>query len=471
MPIQVSRLLAPATLLIVAASMCTYRVSLAQTETTQSNTAKIEGQKNAPEIDIKKGHDKGKVRVKVSPDEAYIWVNGVPVAHRNSTLYLAPGGYTITVANYGYKPQTQKVTVAADQTQQIEALLQPSGNPVSGPWGRIQIEGAPSKSPVFVNGTTPEFFVGHVDEMNNNFMNAQQLILPAGQFQLHVMRPGTNQPIWSGKVDVKPSQRLIVYLKGKGGKEATMVYKDWAAGSKLADLKRFDASTATATIAVAPVSANLTIDRSSIKCNEPARLTWSSENLPQVTVTAGNQTIAQATSGNLQVSPKQTTKYQLRAAGPGGEVTKEVTITVDPTVQTSLTAVPQQVRFVKVGDTVKEQEPTVLGWLASNADSVKIDPVGTVSGIGGSKTVQPVPSKTGEGTVDETQTFTIVAKNACGGEATSTASVHLTGSIEPPVVAENLPVILPATGSPLPLLALFGLASLGMGALLRMFRR
>jgi hypothetical protein len=471
MDIQVvRRLVAFATSLLIAiAGICTYSISIAQTDTTRSNTPNIEGQSNTPEVDIKKGKGKGKVRVKVSPDEAYIWVNGVPVAHRNSTLYLAPGGYTITVGNYGYKSQTQKVTVAAGQTQKIEALLQPSGHPVSGPWGRVQIEGAPSKAPVFVNGTTPEFFVGHVDEMNNDILNKQQLILPAGQFQLYVMQRGTNHPIWSGPVEVKPNERLIVYLSRKD--QPRMVYKSWKEGSKLTDLKRFEAGTASATIAVAPLSASLSTDTSSIKCNEPVRITWSSKNAGQTTVTAGDQTIARAASGNLEVSPKQTTKYQLRAEGPGGVITKEVTINVDPSVKASLTAVPQNLRFVKVGDTVKEQDSTILAWQASNADSVQIEQVGTVSGIGGTKKVTPVPEANAVGPVDETLTYKVVAKNNCGGSDTSTASVHLTGSIEAPVVAEALPPRLPATASPLPLLALLGLASVGTGLVLRMFRR
>jgi hypothetical protein len=458
-------------LLIVTAGICIYGVSVAQTDSSSSSTAKTEGQTNTREVDIKKGKGKGKVRVKVSPDEAYIWVNGVPVAHRNSTLYLAPGDYTITVANYGYQPQTQKITVAADQTQQIEALLKPSGHMVSGPWGRIQIEGVSGRSPVFVNGTTPEFFVGHVDEMNNDFINPQQLLLPEGQYKLYVMRRGTNQPIWSGTVAVKPEERLILYLKGGKEKEAKMVYKAWPEGSQLTSVKRFEAGTASATIAVAPVNASLTTDTSSIKCNQPVRLSWSTENTGETTVTAGNQTIARAASGKLELSPKRTTKYQLRAEGPGGVVTKEVTVNVDPTVQTSLNAAPAEVRFVKVGETVKEQGSTVLAWRANNADSVQVQPVGTVSGIGGTQTIQPVPSKTGLGPVDETQTFRIVAKNDCGGSDTRTASVRVIGSIEAPVVAQALPPRLPQTASPLPLLALLGLASLGTGVVLRMLRR
>ncbi len=453
MKTNLQRFLALAVFLIASFSICL--VSIAQTQMS--------------EIDIQKGPGKGQVIVTVSPEEAYIFVNGVPVAHRSGTLYLAPGEYTVTVANYGYRSQTQKVTVTADQPQKIEALLQPAGPPVNGPWGRIQIEGVPVKSPVFVNGTTPEFFVGHVDEINNNFMTTQQLIMPVGQYQLYIMRRGSTQPIWSGKVEVKPSERLIVYLKGE---EARMVYKAWPEASKLKDLKRFEAGTASATIAVAAVTASLTTDKTSIHCNEPARLTWTSENAPHATLMADNQKLADTATGSLQVSPKQTTKYVLHAVGPGGEISKEVTINVDPTVQTSLKASPAEIRFMKVGDSVKEQGTANLAWSASNADSVQIEPIGTVSGNSGTQSVKPTPAKSDVGPVDEMLTYKIVAKNVCGGSDTSTASVHLTGAIEAPTVAQAAPPAkLPQTASPLPLFALLGLASLGAGAVLRVRRR
>jgi LPXTG-motif cell wall-anchored protein len=72
--------------------------------------------------------------------------------------------------------------------------------------------------------------------------------------------------------------------------------------------------------------------------------------------------------------------------------------------------------------------------------------------------------------VDETQTYKITAKNDCGGSDTSTASIHLTGSIAPAIVAEAKPPELPHTASPLPLLALIGIALLTGGGVLLRFR-
>jgi hypothetical protein len=414
--------------------------------------------------------EKGQVHVSVSPEEAYIWVDGKPVAHRNSTLNLAPGGYTITVYNYGYAPQTQKVTVAAGERKEIDARLSPAGGRVSGPWGRIQIEGAPGGAAVFLNGTAPGFFVGHADEMNNNIMTTEQLIVPPGAHQLYIFRPGTDQPLWSGHVDVRQNQRLVVHLKEDG--KAEMEYKDWAEGNSIKSLKRFEAGTASATIAVAPVTAKLAAQTPSIHCDQTGKLTWSSANAAETTVTAQEQKLADTASGSLDVQPKHTTKYELRAAGPGGVVTQDASINVDSTIQTSLTASKPNVRYIKVGDTVKEQGSSKLDWTAAHADSVKIEPIGPVKGTRGSETVRPTPAKDAVGPIDQMLTYRITATNQCGGSDTSTASIHLTGSIQGAQVARAEPPKpkLPQSASPLPLLALLGCASLAGGMMMRMMR-
>jgi LPXTG-motif cell wall-anchored protein len=118
---------------------------------------------------------------------------------------------------------------------------------------------------------------------------------------------------------------------------------------------------------------------------------------------------------------------------------------------------------------VQEQGSANLNWTASNADSVRIDPVGAVQGNSGSETVQASPQQRSIGPIDETQNYKITATNVCGGSDTTTAALHLTGSIEgePVAQAEPEPPKLPATATLLPLLALLGLASLGVGGVLR----
>jgi hypothetical protein len=418
----------------------------------------------------KAGAATGTVSVRVSPQEAYIFVDGQPMNHRSSHLKLAPGEHVITVYNYGFQPQTQKVTIVAGKNPEIVARLKPAGEKVSGPWGRIQIEGAPGDAAVFLNGTTPEFFVGHVDEMNNNFMATQRLIVPPGTHTLSIVRPVSNKTVWEGSVEVKPNQRLIVYLHEDG--KPDMVYKGWSNGKKITSLKRFEAGTASATIAVAPVSGKLAADHDAIKCNEPVKLSWKSDGATLTTVTANNEKVAESSTGEVTVQPKQTTKYEFRAAGPGGIVTSGATVSVDTTVHTSLTPSANELRFVKVGDKVQEQGSANLNWTASNADSVRIDPIGAVNGSSGSETVQASPKASEIGPVDETQTYQITATNVCGGSDTTTASLRVVGSIEgEPVAQAEPPPQLPATASPLPLLGLLGILSLGVGGLLRKLRR
>ncbi|HLJ90529.1 MAG TPA: PEGA domain-containing protein [Candidatus Angelobacter sp.] len=471
-------------ILVVACAVPFTAQEPAQDTAKSGDTAKNKDQDTAKTTDENKSKDieeredktagkKGTVYVSVLPEEAYIWVDGKPAKHRSSSLHLVPGEHTVVVYNYGYEPMTETVTVAAGERKKITAHLKPMGGPVSGPWGRIQIEGVPGNSLVFLNGTTPEFFVGHADEMNNNFMATQRLIVPAGTHQLAIVRRKTDTPIWSGPIDVKENKRLIVYVKGDG-KDPHFVYKDWSNGKKIASLKRFEAGTASATIAVAPVTGKLAADHGTVKCNEPAQLTWSSDGATTTTVIANNETLAKSAAGELKVQPHQTTKYEFRAAGPGGVVTSDATVNVDSTVHASLSPSAQELKYVKVGDKVQQQDSANLSWTATNADSVRIDPIGSVSGNSGSQTVQAAPQQSTAGPVNETQTYKLTASNVCGGSDTTTAAVHVTGSIEGEQVAEAQPPPpppqeLPHTATPLPLLALCGLASLGAG-LLKMMR-
>jgi hypothetical protein len=84
--------------------------------------------------------------------------------------------------------------------------------------------------------------------------------------------------------------------------------------------------------------------------------------------------------------------------------------------------------------------------------------------------VQASPQQTSIGPIDETQTYKITATNVCGGSDTTTAALHVTGSIEGEPVAQAEPAPepkLPATATPLPLLALLSLACIGAGGVLR----
>ena len=410
------------------------------------------------------------IRVNVTPEEAYIFVDGQPVVHRSNTLIIAPGEHTIGVYNYGYVPQLKKVLIESGQNPPINARLEPVPGMVSGPWGRIQIEGVHGDALVYLNGTGPEFFVAHADEANNNFLAQQTIVAPVGTHQLYIVDHKTNRPVWSGPIEVKANQRAILYANR--GMNGEIIYKNWADGAKLNTLKRFEAGTATATIAVAPVTGKLSADREEVKCGEPVRLSWASAEGAHTTVIADNKVLAETFNGELTVEPKQNTTYEFRTVGPGGTATSSATVRVDNTVHASLVPSAPEIKFVKVGDKVTEQGTADLKWTASNADAVHIDPIGLVSGNEGTETVKAMPKQTSEGPVDETQTYKIVATNVCGGSDTSMATVRVTGSIEPEQVAQlETPPELPQTASPLPLIFLLGAGALGSGLIVRMLAR
>ncbi|HKV93234.1 MAG TPA: PEGA domain-containing protein [Candidatus Angelobacter sp.] len=414
--------------------------------------------------------DIGEVRVHVSPEEAYIWVDNKAVSHRSSTLKLTPGEHKITVYNYGFKPHTQTVNVVAGERQEIEARLEAAGSPVSGPWGRIQIEGVRGNALVFLNGTTPEFFVGHVDEMNNEIFSTQALIVPVGKQQVHVIANKTEEEIWAGTVEVRENERAIIYTKNPPDKQ--IVYKSWPEGAKLSNLKRFEAGTASAKVAVAPVKAKLALDQTDIKCNEPVKLSWDSTDAPNTVIKTNDKPIAYSNAGAVETRPHESTKYEFHATGPGGVINSDVTVNVDTKVSAWLTPTQSEMRYVKVGNKVQEQGSTELRWSAQNADSVKIEPIGTVNSQSGSQTIQANPSQSAPGNIDETVNYKLTATNVCGGSDTTTASVHVTGSIEPEQVASAEPAPqLPNSASPLPLLGLLGVACLGGAGVLRRSRR
>ena len=66
--------------------------------------------------------------------------------------------------------------------------------------------------------------------MNNHIIGEQQLIVPVGTHQVHVLANKTEEQIWSGPVEVKENQRVVIYTKNKPDKQ--LVYKNWPEGAE-----------------------------------------------------------------------------------------------------------------------------------------------------------------------------------------------------------------------------------------------
>ena len=366
----------------------------------------------------------GKVTIHVTPKQAYVFLDGraISEASKHHSFSLSPGSHTIELANYGYTPETRNVTVTAGQTTNLDVTLQPVSGTVTGPFGAMTIEGA-DRDAILLNGKTPDYFVGHGDEFDHDWWWKQELVVPAGTHQVTVL--SGDKEVWSGSVDVPANKRVVIDIP-KGVRKTV----DWSRGEKLTSVPRFTVGTASATVAVAKPTAQLSASAAQVNCGDASQLKWSSTDAPHVEITGVGPVSA---SGEQSIQPKQTTTYNLTASGPGGTATSNATVNVNNAIQANLQLSPAEVHYKRVGDKVVQEDNTALNWSAANASNISIDPFGTVA-ANGSRTLQPAPKKTNPGSIDETVTYTLTASNGCGGSETRIATLHIVGSIEQPEI-------------------------------------
>jgi outer membrane protein OmpA-like peptidoglycan-associated protein len=374
------------------------------------------------------------LKLHVTPKQAYVFIDDVPLGWGSGLFWATPGEHTLTVYNYGYKPYSTKFTAESGKTNTMSVTLEEIAGTVPGPWGKITLKG-PGGAAVLLNGNTTAFFVGNVGE----FMGGKrQLLVPPGDHQLTVLGccSGT---IYSGPISVGENQHTFLPLATPTEKKSA----DWSEGKSLGSLPRFKVGPGI-TVAVARPAAQLSAGSTQVDCGGGTQLKWSSSEAPRVELSGVGEVGA---TGEQSIQPKQTTAYKLTATGPGGVANSDVTVNVNANVQASLSVTPAEIRYHKVGDRVEEQGSASLAWSAPGADTASLDPFGSVS-PSGNRTVQPTPSKTDIGPVDETITYTFHGSNVCGGSETRTASLHIVGSIETgrEAMAEMLQVKLPGNG-------------------------
>ena len=185
--------------------------------------------------------------------------------------------------------------------------------------------------------------------------------------------------------------------------------------------------------AVAPATGSFSSSTANINCGQSSTLTWNTTETVDANI-SGIGTVA--TSGSQSVSPHATTTYDFTSGGPGGVIKGSSTVNVNTKVDASLSLNPTDVHYRKIGDKVITQDSSTLTWQTSNADSVTVD--GQKVDLSGNETVKAEPMDTSQvpdggqpRTIDETKTFTLNGTNVCGGSATQTAGLHITGSVEP----------------------------------------
>jgi hypothetical protein len=256
-----------------------------------------------------------------------------------------------------------------------------------------------------------------VDEFDWDWIWHQRLLVKPGTYQVMVTHEGNT--IWSGSVNAKAGQRVTVFLDRNG----QMKTQAWKTGLTMGPQPRFHAGIASATVAPAPVTAQLNAERHDLGCGESTSLNWNSLNAVD-TSTSGLGTVA--AQGHRTVTPTHNMTYTLTAKGPGGESTQTVTVDVNTQPTATLALSQPEVRYHKVGDKVVEQDSATLNWSATNANSASVEPFGSVA-TSGSRTVTADPMQTHTGPVNEDITYTFTTSNACGGTTTKTATLHAVG--------------------------------------------
>ncbi len=375
----------------------------------------------------------GKVALHVTPKQAYVWVDGraISEASKHHSLSLPAGDHKIELANYGYAPETRTVTIVAGKTEALDVTLQPVSGNVSGPFGAMTIEHA-DRDAVLLNGKTPGYFVGHGDEFDNDWIWKQELVVPPGTYQVTVQ--SGDKDAWSGSVEVAANKRVVIDIP-KGVRKTV----DWPRGSKLTSIPRFTVGTASATVAVAKPTAQLSSTVAQVNCGDSSQLKWTTTDAPGVQISNVGTVAA---SGDQSVQPKQNTTYELTATGPGGTATSTATVNVNSAIQANLQLSPAEVHYRRIGDKVVQDDSSALSWSASNASNVSIDQFGNVD-ANGNRPLQITPKQTTPGNIDETINYTLTATNGCGGSETRTAALHITGTIENPELALSRSVYFP----------------------------
>jgi OmpA family/PEGA domain len=361
----------------------------------------------------------GRLKIHVQPKQAYVFVDGSAIRDGSQTIELAEGDHTVGVYNYGFLPKIQKVHIGSGETTNLSVVLQSSGADVDGPFAEIEFKGDP-RAAVLLNGDTPAYFVGHVDEFNWDWIWHQRLLLKPGTYQVKVTQNAST--IWSGPVTATAGKHVTIYLDRDGA----MKVQDWKRGLTMPPQPRFRVGIASATIPIAPVTAQFSASPSDVGCGQAAELKWNASDAVDTSISSLGTVPEQ---GQRSVSPSHEMTYALVAKGPGGDVKKTVTVDVNPQTAATITLIPTEVRFHKVGDKVEEDGTATLDWAAPGATSVKIEPFGSEPDSG-SRTITAVPNPNHVGPINQDVTYTLVATNACGGSTTKTAVLHIVGSID-----------------------------------------
>ncbi len=122
----------------------------------------------------------------MTPKKAYAFIKGRAAPVGGDTLEFSPGGHEITTHSHGYEHDTRRVKIEAGKITALDVSLKPVSGTVSGPSGRIPIQGR-GCTPGLVNGQLPG------DELNNDIIWMQEVLVLQESLR--------NQGYYSGPID------------------------------------------------------------------------------------------------------------------------------------------------------------------------------------------------------------------------------------------------------------------------------
>jgi PEGA domain len=81
-----------------------------------------------------------KLKMSLIPKQAYALADGKAIGRGNRTIKLDVGTHHVVVANYAHTFVEKEVSIDSDKTEPVDIKLEPVGETVPPPRGRIQIE-------------------------------------------------------------------------------------------------------------------------------------------------------------------------------------------------------------------------------------------------------------------------------------------------------------------------------------------
>lgn len=193
-------------------------------------------------------------------------------------------------------------------------------------------------------------------------------------------------PIFEKEVELKSYNVLTIFLLGTPEAAVTIVIQP-------------------AQVPNPPPTITFTSSPPTISMGETCTLTWQTANASTVTINNGIGNVG--LNGTHQVTPGQTTTYELTAVGPGGATMAETIVTV--------TYLPPRIQFAAHPASIFPGATATLSWSSEYADACVIEPgIGLVE-LSGSINVSPA----------QTTIYTLAATGP-GGTVTVEAPVAVT---------------------------------------------